>query len=78
MKRSILEVFQGSINESTNAKKFLSKLQQYFAKNEKSETSTILATLISMRYKGKGNIREYIMEMSNLTGKLKALKFRAV
>ena len=74
MKRSIPEAFRGSINESTNAKKFLSELQQYFAKNEKSETSTILATLISMRYKGKGNIREYIMEMSNLTGKLKALK----
>nr|KYP72368.1 hypothetical protein KK1_004956 [Cajanus cajan] len=27
-----------------------------------------------MRYKGKGNIREYIMEMSNLASKLKALK----
>ena len=27
-----------------------------------------------MRYKGKGNIREYIMEMSHLTSKLKALK----
>jgi hypothetical protein len=27
-----------------------------------------------MNYKGKGNIREYIMEMSNLASKLKALK----
>nr|KYP47764.1 hypothetical protein KK1_030596 [Cajanus cajan] len=27
-----------------------------------------------MRYKGKGNIREYIMEMSNLASNLKALK----
>ena len=27
-----------------------------------------------MRYKGKGNIREYIMEMSNLVTRLKALK----
>ena len=27
-----------------------------------------------MRYKGKGNIREYIMEMSHLVSKLKALK----
>ena len=44
------------------------------SKNEKSEISTILATLISMRYKGKRDIREYIMEMSNLTGKPKALK----
>ena len=32
------------------------------------------ANLISMRYKGKGNIREYIMEMSHLASKLKALK----
>jgi hypothetical protein len=28
-----------------------------------------------MSYKGKGNIREYIMEMSNLASKLKALNF---
>ena len=26
-----------------------------------------------MRYKGKGNVRKYIMEMSNLAGKLKTL-----
>ncbi|KAL6315251.1 hypothetical protein AAG906_000330 [Vitis piasezkii] len=30
--------------------------------------------LISMRYKGKEHIREYIMEMSNLVARLKALK----
>ncbi|KAJ9538265.1 hypothetical protein OSB04_030998 [Centaurea solstitialis] len=30
--------------------------------------------LVTMRYKKKGNIREYIMEMSNLNGKLKELK----
>ena len=28
--------------------------------------STILSKLVSMQYKGKGNIREYIMEMSNI------------
>ncbi|RVW36529.1 Retrovirus-related Pol polyprotein from transposon TNT 1-94 [Vitis vinifera] len=45
-----------------------------FAKNDKAETSTLLASLISMKYKGKGNVREYIMEMSHLASKLKALK----
>ncbi|KAL6339954.1 hypothetical protein AAG906_035045 [Vitis piasezkii] len=39
-----------------------------------SQTSTLLASLISMKYKGKGNVREYIMEMSHLASKLKALK----
>ncbi|XP_025981730.1 uncharacterized protein [Glycine max] len=47
---------------------------EYFAKNEKAETSNLLAKLFSKKYKGKSNIREYIMEMSNLASKLKALK----
>ncbi|RDY14604.1 hypothetical protein CR513_00311, partial [Mucuna pruriens] len=36
--------------------------------------SNILAKLIFMKYKSKENIREYIMEVSNLTAKLKSLK----
>ena len=74
MKDSILEVFWGFIAENENAKKFFEKIEQYFAKNEKSEASNILAKLISIKYKGKNYIREYIMKMSNLTSKLKALK----
>ena len=57
-----------------NAKKFLEEIEQYFAKNKKVEARSLLAKLISMKYKGKSNIREYIMKMSNLTSKLKALK----
>ena len=34
----------------------------------------LLTSLISMRYMGKGNISEYIMEMSHLVSKLRALK----
>ena len=74
MKRSIPEAFQDSISEGQSAKKFLEEIEQYFAKNKKAETSNLLANLISMKYKGKGNIREYIMEMSNLASKLKSLK----
>ncbi|XP_024026209.1 uncharacterized protein LOC112092986 [Morus notabilis] len=73
MKCSIREAFWGSITESTNVKKFLKELEQYFAKNEKLEMSNLLNKLIFMRYKAKRNIREYIMKMSNITGKLKAL-----
>ncbi|KAF1870872.1 hypothetical protein Lal_00030182 [Lupinus albus] len=43
-------------------------------KNEREETSNLLGKLISVKYKGKGNIREYIIEMSNLVSKLKSLK----
>jgi hypothetical protein len=73
-KRSIPEMIRGSITETENAKNFLETVKQFFAKNDKAETSGTLSKLISMNYKGKGNIREYIMEMSNLASKLKALK----
>ncbi|KAF2289494.1 hypothetical protein GH714_036639 [Hevea brasiliensis] len=75
IKRAIPEAFRGTMFDQVDtAKAFLEDLEKRFAKNEKAETSTILAKLISMRYTGKGNIRDYIMEMSDLTSKLKALK----
>ncbi|RVW43382.1 Retrovirus-related Pol polyprotein from transposon TNT 1-94 [Vitis vinifera] len=74
MKHSIPEAIRGAIPEETQAKTFLDQIANRFAANEKVETSTILSKLVSMRYKGKENIREYIMEMSNLVTRLKALK----
>ncbi|XP_015956223.1 uncharacterized protein LOC107480582 [Arachis duranensis] len=74
IKRSIPEAFRGSITEDKDAKKFLKDVEKFFTKNEKAEASSLLSKLVSMRYKGTGNIREYIMEMSHLASKLKALK----
>ena len=75
MKRAIPEAFQGTMSEQiTTAKGFLKDIEKMFAKKEKAETSTLLAKFISIRYVGKGNIREYIMEMSHTASKLKALK----
>ncbi|XP_020253844.1 uncharacterized protein LOC109830898 [Asparagus officinalis] len=73
--RGIPEAFRGTKSEGiTKAKDFISKIEKRFAKHDKIETSTLLAYLIWMKYKGKGNIREYIMEMSHIASKLKALK----
>ncbi|XP_028196659.1 uncharacterized protein LOC114381593 [Glycine soja] len=58
----------------TSAKEFLAEIEKCFAKSDKAETSTLLQNLISMKYQGKGNFREYIMGMSNIAPKLKALK----
>ncbi|KAJ9170292.1 hypothetical protein P3X46_018412 [Hevea brasiliensis] len=75
IKCAIPEAFRGTMSDQVDTTKaFLEDLEKRFTKNEKAETSTILAKLISMRYTGKGNIREYIMEMSDLALKLKALK----
>ncbi|RVW75835.1 hypothetical protein CK203_055087 [Vitis vinifera] len=52
------EAFRGAVtDEVTNASDFLAEIQKRFAKNDKAETSTLLASLISMKYKGKGNVR---------------------
>ncbi|XP_028098227.1 uncharacterized protein LOC114297949 [Camellia sinensis] len=50
MKRGIPEVFRGAITEDvTVAGEFLSEIQKRFAKNDKAETSTLLASLISIK-----------------------------
>ena len=75
IKCDIPEAFRGVVSEKINkTKEFLVEIEKRFAKNYKVETSTLLQSLISMKYKGKRNIREYIMEMSHIASKLKALK----
>ncbi|CAA2986924.1 transposon, unclassified [Olea europaea subsp. europaea] len=74
MKRSIPEALRGAMSDENSAKKFLEEIEKRFAKNKKAEISTLLANLFSMKYKEKGNIREHIMEMSNIASKLNALK----
>ena len=75
IKRGIPEAFRGTLsNEITLAKDFLDEIEKRFAKNDKTETSILLVSLIFMKYKGRGNIREYIIQMSHIAFKLKALK----
>ncbi|CAD5189110.1 unnamed protein product, partial [Musa acuminata subsp. malaccensis] len=75
IKHGIPEAFRGAVSEGiTKAKDFLTEIEKRFLKNDKAKTSTLLQSLFTMRYNSKGNIREYIMEMSNLASKLKALK----
>ncbi|KAH0676245.1 hypothetical protein KY285_024046 [Solanum tuberosum] len=56
------------------AKDFIKEIEDQFTANEKVETNTTINKIVSMRYKGKGNVREYIIEMSNLMTKLRAFK----
>ena len=74
MKHSIPDTIRGATLEEENGKSFLSQIVYRFVGSKKVETTTILSKLVSMRYKGKGNIREFIMEISNLVTRLRALK----
>lgn len=71
---TILESIRGAIAKEKYAKSFLKKKFDWFVANEKVEKSIILTKFVSMRHKGKGNISEYILEMSNLVIEPKAFK----
>ncbi|XP_017604892.1 uncharacterized protein LOC108451750 [Gossypium arboreum] len=62
--------------ENTLAKGLLNEIKKCFAKNDKVETTSLLASLMSVKYKGQGNVREYIMEMFHVASRLKALKIK--
>ncbi|KAL9659233.1 hypothetical protein QQ045_018712 [Rhodiola kirilowii] len=73
--RSIPEIFRGIVPDGiTSAKDFLLEFEKRFVENDKAKTSELSANLISMKCSVKGNVREHIMEMSQLASKLKALK----
>ena len=75
IKHNILETFRGVVSkEGTNAKQFLAEIKKCFSKSYKEEINILLHSLTSMRYNGKGNIREYIMKISHTVSKLKTLK----
>jgi len=62
--------------DKVSAKSFLAKVANRFTKSGSVKASTYLCKLLNMRYNGEGNIRDYIMKMSNLVSKLNALKMK--
>ncbi|XP_052876234.1 ruBisCO large subunit-binding protein subunit beta, chloroplastic-like [Gossypium arboreum] len=72
MKHNIPEAFRGTESEEiTLAKGFPDEIEKHFAKNDKVEMTSLLTSLMSMKYKGQGNVREYIMEMFHTASRLK-------
>ncbi|XP_078441495.1 uncharacterized protein LOC144711380 [Wolffia australiana] len=59
--------------EATDAKILIQEIEKQYHKEDRAEISTLMNRLTNMKYTGKGNIREYIMEMSHIRSKLKGL-----
>ena len=81
MKHTTPITVRGSMPDKINAKSF--SAADRFVKSDIVETITYFSKLINIRYNGKENIREYIInireyiiKMSNLVYKLKALKLK--
>ena len=67
---------RGDMLDKVSAKSSLAEVSNWFAKSDKVDAIMRLNRLLNMRYNDKRNIKEYIMKMSNLIYKLKALKLK--
>ncbi|XP_078150608.1 uncharacterized protein LOC144545928 [Carex rostrata] len=74
MQKTIPESFRGPVSDSTLAKDYLKELEQRFVRNEKVEIGILLNKLCTMKYNGKSNVREHILEMMHTASKLKGHK----
>ncbi|XP_060974564.1 uncharacterized protein LOC133039672 [Cannabis sativa] len=71
MKHNIPEAFWGTYSEGvTMAKNFLEQIEEHFTKNDKVEMTTLLGSLMSMKYKSQENV----MEMHHIVSRLRTLK----
>lgn len=53
LKHSIPEAFRGTESKDiTQAKSFLDEIEKHFAENDKVEMTSLLTSLMSMKYKG--------------------------
>ncbi|XP_078447017.1 uncharacterized protein LOC144715886 [Wolffia australiana] len=74
IKCTIPEFLRDTVSEeATKAKVLPQDLEKRYYKSDRAEISTLMNRLTTMRCKRKGNRREYIIKMSQIRSKLKAL-----
>jgi hypothetical protein len=53
---------------------YLKELEQGFVRNENAQIGILLNKLCTMKYNGRSNVKEHILEMMNTASKLNAHK----
>ncbi|GAB2268284.1 hypothetical protein Dimus_038703 [Dionaea muscipula] len=74
IKKSMSDNVRGGIPDSENAKVYFASIAEKFKISNKAETNNLMKSLMSLEYKGKGSVREFIMKGSDITSKLRDLK----
>lgn len=68
------KTIRGSISKCDKVKNYLKAVEEQFASSEKTLGSTLLNKLSSMKYYGDKGVREHIMEMGDISTRLKSLE----
>jgi hypothetical protein len=73
MQMSIANSIKSTLPKCDSAKEFFKNVEEHFRSVQKSLTGTLVAELTTMKFDGTRGMHEHIVEMINLTAKLKAL-----
>ncbi|KAB2623080.1 hypothetical protein D8674_025262 [Pyrus ussuriensis x Pyrus communis] len=74
IKRSISEAVRGGIPATDKAKDFLEAIEAKFKVSEKGEMGNLMTTLTTLKYDGKGTVREHILKLVEAAAKLTDLE----
>ena len=72
MKHSISETIKGVMPKTEKAKVFMIEIRNRFKRSDKAEVSSLLGRLTHASYNDHGNIREYIVELSDVVSKIRS------
>jgi hypothetical protein len=57
-----------------NAKIFMAKIKEHFQGSSKANVSILMSEMMQTKYDGRGNVREHVLKMIDMSNKLKDLE----
>ncbi|KAK3021905.1 hypothetical protein RJ639_047622 [Escallonia herrerae] len=73
MKHSITTAIRGAIPDSDNAKLYLAHIEEQFQGSSKAHDTTLITKMVTLKYSGSNDVREYILRMNDMASQLKCL-----
>jgi hypothetical protein len=75
MENAIDPTIRGALPKNAeNAKTFMAKIEEHFQGSSKANVSILMSKMMQAKYDGRGNVREHILKMINISNKLKDLE----
>ena len=70
---TIANNIKSTIPQTESAKEYLAFVEERFRSEDKSLAGTLMAQLTTMKYDGSRGMQEHIIEMTNISARLKTL-----
>jgi hypothetical protein len=75
MDNAIDTTIRGALPKTAdNGKTFMAKIEEHFKGSSKANASILMSKLMQAKYDGRGNVREHVLKMIDMSNKLKDLE----